>query len=63
MTHPPSLSPAGNAADPPPGGEPLKCAVEYVRGVVNDFGFLSEGLLTKNTGKSSDGKTNNFRAQ
>ena len=44
----PPLSPAGNATEAPPGGEPFKCGVEYVRRVVNDGGCLSEGLLIKN---------------
>lgn len=39
------LSPAGNAAEMLPEGEPFKCRVEYVRRAVDDFGctimFLS----------------------
>lgn len=49
----PSLCAAGNTAEAPTRGEPLKCRVEYVRGVTNDFGCLSEGLLVKNMCKSS----------
>ena len=56
------LSPTGNAAEVPPRGEPLECGVEYVRGVVDYFGCLSEGLLAKYACKSSDGQTDDFRA-
>ena len=58
----PPLSPAGNAAEASPRGEELKCGVKNVRGVVDDFSCLSEGLLTENLCQSSDRQANDFRA-
>ena len=54
----PSLSPAGNAAEAPPRGEPLKCKVECVSGNVDGFRCLS----AKNACRSSDRQSDDFRA-
>lgn len=48
------LSPAGNAAEAPPRGSPLKCGVEYVWSVTDDCGCLSESLLAENRCECSD---------
>ncbi|XP_065326267.1 butyrophilin subfamily 1 member A1-like [Pelmatolapia mariae] len=50
----PPLSPAGNAVEASPRGEPLKCGVKNVRGVIDDFGCLSKDLLAENMCQSSD---------
>lgn len=36
--------PAGNAVEASPRGEPLKCGVKNVRGVVDDLGLLAGRL-------------------
>ena len=41
----PPLSPTGGAAEASSGGEPFKCGVEDVGGVVDHLACLSEGLL------------------